>query len=278
MAAGVDVDPANAEQLAAWDGDQGVFWARWADRFDAGVGAYREGFLGAAAVERGSVVLDVGCGTGQVTRDVAGVASAGRVVGVDLSSPMLAVARERARGLSNVGFLRVDAQVHPFPEGAFDRVVSRHGAMFFGDAGAAFANLARALRPGGRVVLLSWQGVERNEWVSSFRRIFTGGREAPVSPSPAAGRLVDPDAIRELLGAAGFTGVRVRGVAEPMFFGVDVEDAAGFVEAQFGWMARDLPEEARARVPDALREDLAAHVGARGVRYGSAAWLVEAGR
>lgn len=104
-----------------------------------------------------------------------------------------------------------------------------------------------------------------------------GGREAPASPpAPNPSSLGDPDQVRELLTAAGFTGVRSTGLSERMFFGRDVEDAAEFVEAQFGWMTRELPGEVQARVRADLRVDLAAHLGEHGVRYDSAAWLVEA--
>ncbi|WP_242582378.1 class I SAM-dependent methyltransferase [Amycolatopsis sp. 195334CR] len=261
--------------MTAWDGEQGAFWVKWADRFDAGVEAYRERFLAAAAIESTSAVLDVGCGTGQMTREAA--KAGGRALGVDLSSPMIELARDRARAVPNAEFLQADAQIHPFPEASFDRVISRHGAMFFGDAEAAFANLARALRPGGRMVLLSWQPGDRNEWASTFRRIFTANAEVPATP-PAPGTLADPAATRGLLESAGFTDVRVSAVAEPMFFGRDVEDAAEFIEAQFGWMARDLSEEDGARVPGVLRADMAGHLSEGGVRYPSAAWLVEASR
>ncbi|MDI5975848.1 class I SAM-dependent methyltransferase [Amycolatopsis magusensis] len=273
------VDPSKVEQLSAWDGDQGAFWAERADRFDDGVAAYHDRFFEAAALQRTSAVLDVGCGTGQMTRAAARLAPEGHAWGVDLSSRMIELARERAAELPNVRFLQADAQVHPFPRHSFDVVISRHGAMFFGDAKAAFANLAAAVRPGGRLVLLTWQPSVRNEWVSTFRRIFSAGRESPASPpapTPNPSSLGDPDQVRELLTAAGFTGVRSTGLSERMFFGRDVEDAAEFVEAQFGWMTRELPDEVQARVRADLRVDLAAHLGEHGVRYDSAAWLVEA--
>ncbi|WP_236808846.1 class I SAM-dependent methyltransferase [Amycolatopsis albispora] len=269
------MDPANAGQSTAWNGDQGAFWVDRADRFDAGVEAYREPFFAAAQIEPASVVLDVGCGTGQTTREAARLATTGRALGVDLSSPMIEQARERSRQVPNAKFLQADAQVHPFPAESFDRVISRHGAMFFGDAAAAFANLARAMRPGGRLVLLTWQPAARNEWMSTFRRIFTGGEEPAASP-PDPGRLTEPDMTRELLESAGFADVRITGVERPMFFGRDVDDAAEFVEAQFGWMARERPDLAEVRAE--LRENMAAHLGEHGVRYASAAWLVEASR
>jgi SAM-dependent methyltransferase len=275
----VPVDPSNADALRFWDGDQGSFWAAWADRIDDGVAAYREHLLAAAAIEESFRVLDIGCGTGQTTRDAARRATAGSALGVDLSSPMLELARRRAEseGLANATFRQVDAQVHPFPDKHFDVVVSRHGAMFFGDAAAAFANIARATRPGGRLALLSWQPVERNEWSSSFRAALAAGRELPAPPR-RPGTLSDPDQTRELLTSAGFTEVRVRAVEEPMYFGRDVDDAHRFVAGQFGGITNGLDAGARARALDDLRASMTEHLTDRGVCYDSAAWLIQARR
>ncbi|MFT7837964.1 class I SAM-dependent methyltransferase [Saccharothrix sp. BKS2] len=274
------VDPSNAEQLRAWDGDQGAYWAARAERFDEGVAGYQDRLLAAAAIEPGSTVLDVGCGAGRTTRDAARLADTGTALGVDLSSRVVDLARDLAdrEGLGNARFLRADAQVHPFPDGGFDVVVSRHGAMFFGDPLAAFANLARATRPGGRLALLSWQPPERNEWLGSFRAAMTPGRELPPAPPPTPGSLRDPDQVRELLTAAGFADVRLHGLTEPMYFGRDVDDASRFVLGQFGWMTDGLDEADRARAVADLRADMADHLTDRGVRYGSAAWLIQARR
>jgi SAM-dependent methyltransferase len=146
------VDPSNLAQLAAWDGDAGAYWAVCADRFDEGVAGYRDQFLAAAAIDTTAKVLDVGCGSGQATRDAARCATAGSALGVDLSSRMIELARQRANReqVPNVTFHQADAQVHPFPDHGFTIVISRHGAMFFRDAPTAFTNIARAMSPGGR--------------------------------------------------------------------------------------------------------------------------------
>jgi ubiquinone/menaquinone biosynthesis C-methylase UbiE len=147
----VTVDPANVEQLRAWDGDEGTYWATHADYFDRSVVEYHERLLTAAAIGDREHVLDVGCGTGQTTRDAARAASAGAALGVDLSARMLSVARSRAaeEGLTNATFVQADAQIHPFEAETYDVAISRTAAMFFGDHVAAFSNIARALRPGG---------------------------------------------------------------------------------------------------------------------------------
>ncbi|WP_225924660.1 class I SAM-dependent methyltransferase [Pseudonocardia abyssalis] len=272
------MDASNVDQLRAWDGPTGDFWADNADRFDAGVARYREPFLDAAAIGPTDAVLDVGCGAGQVTRDAARRATAGSALGVDLSARMLDLARRTAaaQGVGNAVFRHADAQTHAFDPGWFDVVVSRHGSMFFGDPPAAFANIARALRPGGRLVLLTWQGYERQEWMRTFRGAVAAGPIPATGPSPLS--LSEPDVVRALLTGAGFTDVTVSGVVEPMWFGTDPDDALRFVAGQQAGMLADLDDATRAAALDTLRAALADHRTARGVEFDSAAWLVRATR
>src|SRR5207245_488651 len=113
--------PANAGQARAWDGDEGAYWAQHAERFDKAVAAYHERFLAAAAIGRTDRVLDIGCGTGQTTRDAAQAAADGRALGVDLSGQMIGLARRLAagQGIANARFEQADAQIHPFPAASF---------------------------------------------------------------------------------------------------------------------------------------------------------------
>ncbi|HEV7792044.1 MAG TPA: class I SAM-dependent methyltransferase [Pseudonocardia sp.] len=278
----VGVAPSNVEQLGAWDGDGGAFWAANADRFDAGVARYHGHFLDAAAIGATANVLDIGCGRGQTTRDAARRASAGSALGVDLSSRMIELARRLAdrEQLANATFQQADAQVHPFPDQHFDLAVSRNGSMFFGDPLAAFTNIARAVRPGGRLVLLTWQPLRVNEWQRVFRTIAAAGRELPVPPPDAPGpfSLSDPDRVRGLLTSAGFTGVELRGLNEPMYVGSDPDDAHQFISGQLAGSLNDLDADTRARALDTLRASTVDHQTDRGVVYDSAAWLIEARR
>ena len=122
-------DPSNAGQVGAWDGNEGAFWTAQAQRFDETLANCHGPFLTAAAIREGDRVLDVGCGNGQTTRDVARLATNGFALGVDLSSQMLALARKAAtaEGLDNVEFRHADAQIYPFEPAAFDVVISRMG-------------------------------------------------------------------------------------------------------------------------------------------------------
>ncbi|CRK61324.1 Methyltransferase [Alloactinosynnema sp. L-07] len=270
------VDPANAAQLDAWDGDQGAFWTARSDRFDDGVAAYQPHFLDAAAITPTDTVLDIGCGSGQTTRAAAHRASAGSALGVDLSSAMLAHARALSTDVPNATFQQADAQVHPFPEAHFDTAISRHGTMFFGDPDAAFANIARALRPGGRLVMLSWQALERNEWSSTFVKAVFGSLPKPTPATP--GSLKDPDQVRTLLTSAGFTNVHIAALTKPMYFGEDAKDAFDFISGQFAWHLNKLDEETRAQAHENLQAAMTNHETPDGVYFDSAAWLIDAHR
>ena len=180
------VDPSNADAFAAWNGNEGDYWAAHEDYFARSLLRYDEVFFAAASIAPADRVLDVGCGTGSTTRAAAQRATSGDALGIDLSSQMLARARARAAadGVTNVSFLQADAQVHPFDEGAFDAAISRTGTMFFANPVAAFSNIGRALRPGGRFVQLVWQGMPENEWFVAFRDAVVVG---PGPPGTAAG-------------------------------------------------------------------------------------------
>ncbi|GAA1225015.1 MULTISPECIES: methyltransferase domain-containing protein [Streptomyces] len=230
----------NVDQSHAWNGYEGEHWARNHDRWDAVNEGFNQPLLDAAAVRPGERVLDVGCGAGATTRLAARRAGpGGRALGVDLSGPMLARAEETARreGAVDVSFERGDAQIHPFPAGAFDVAISRFGVMFFADPVAAFINIRRALRPGGRLAFICAAEPERNDWlraVAGLRGILPVGDfgtpgERDASPSPGMFSLADPDATREVLSGAGFAGVEVRRVEGYGPWGRDAGDAAAFL-------------------------------------------------
>jgi SAM-dependent methyltransferase len=278
-ASAVPVDPSNLAQLQAWDGAEGGYWADNAEYFDRSVAPYHQRLLAVAAVAARERVLDIGCGTGQTTRDAARAAPAGSALGIDLSSRMLDYARRRAaeEGVINVTFEQADAQIHPFEPGAFDVAISRTTAMFFGDHVAAFANIGRALRSGGRMVLVTWQPLGGNEWIREIAGALAAGRDLPVPPADAGPfSLSDPDRIRSLLAGAGFTGVELEGITAGMWFGRDADDAHRFVLGLMGWMLEGLDDAGRARAVDALHATMVSHATPEGVFFDSAAWVIAA--
>ena len=155
------------------------------DFYDAELRAHHEHLRAAYGISAGDEVVDIGCGTGLTTREAARAAAPGRVVGVDVSERMLERARQltAAERLDNVWYELGDAQVHRFDAAGFDVAISRFGTMFFADPAAAFANIAAALRPGARLVLLVWQRREDNEWM---RAIDAALGDAARSPQPGA--------------------------------------------------------------------------------------------
>jgi SAM-dependent methyltransferase len=278
----LEVDPTNTEQARAWDGDEGEYWAAHADHFDKALGVYHGRFIAASDIRPGEKVLDIGCGTGQTTRDAARAAAGGSALGVDLSARMVRLAHRLAaeQGVSNARFEQADAQIHPFPAGGFDVAISRTGTMFFGDSPAAFTNIARAVRPGGRLVMLVWQGPELNEWIRELTGALAGGRGLPAPPIGAPGPFAqsDPDQVKAVLSAAGFCDVRLEGLSEPMWFGADPDETHGFVVGLMGWMLEGVDAAARGQALENLRETLKTHATGGGVTFESATWLITASR
>jgi len=275
-------DPANAEQARAWDGDEGAYWAEHPRRFDRAIAAYHGTLMAACGIAAGERVLDIGCGTSQATRDAAAAARPGSALGVDLCARMIDLARRLAasQDIGNARFEQADAQIYPFGAGSFDVAISRTGTMFFGDPVAAFTNIGRALRPGGRLVMLAWQGPGPNEWVRELSGALAGGRDLPAPPPDAPGpfALADPGRTRTLLASAGFADVTLDPLHRPMWFGSDPDDAHRFVLGLLGWMLDGLDGTGRERALDALTATLAAHAGPDGITFASAAWLIRAQR
>jgi SAM-dependent methyltransferase len=275
---------ANVEMAAAWDGAEGEHWAAHAERYEATSTGFGQALLRAAAVRASDTILDIGCGTGSSTLALARMAPSGSVVGVDLSSKMLERARAVAEreGLTNVSFEQADAQVHPFPEGSFDVAVSSFGAMFFADPVAAFANIASAVRPGGRLAVVAWRELADNEWLSALRNALAVGRTLPMPPAGAPGPfgLADRDHTAHVLVAAGFEDVEFERVDEPVRFGTDADDAYSFVSTlgMTRGLTQDLDDAGRAAALEGLHATLRAHETSDGVLFGASAWLVRASR
>jgi SAM-dependent methyltransferase len=207
------------------------------------------------------------------------MARTGSALGADVSAPAIERARElaQAEGLRNVAFECADAQAHRFAERRFDVAISRFGTMFFDDPGAAFANIGRALRPGGRLVMMVWQAAERNEWAV----VISQSLGVPGEPGqPDAFSLADPTAVTGLLTAAGFAEVAFTDVRAPVYYGPDVAAALDWVR---GFRtARDalskLAPGAAVNAIQRLRAAFAAHTSDDGVLLGSRAWIVTARR
>jgi SAM-dependent methyltransferase len=252
--------------------------------YDAELRRHGEVLRRACDVQLGDHVLDIGCGTGLTTRQAARTARAGSALGVDIAAPAIERARELARteGLGNVTFEHGDAQVHAFPQNHFDVAMSRFGTMFFDDPVAAFANIGRALRPAGRLVMMVWQASELNEWDVAIRLALAGPHQpaAADSSQPDPFSLADPPTVNRILVAAGFAGVAFTEVSQPVYHGPDVAAALDWVHG-FACTSRVLnrldPSDA-VRAVERLRETLAAHLHDDGIWFDSRARIVTAHR
>ncbi|MFE3796781.1 class I SAM-dependent methyltransferase [Nocardia tengchongensis] len=268
----------NTAQSEAWNGYEGEHWAGHHDRYDAVNQGFNEPLLTAARVADGHRVLDIGCGNGQLTRAAARRTGSGSATGIDLSGPMLARARglATAEGIPNVTFEQGDAQIHPFPAAAYDAALSRFGIMFFTEPVVAFANIAHALRPGGRLAVAAMTPLPGTELGDVF-----GAAAAHLDAfavSPAEGPFSEPDRIRDLLSTAGFRDIAIEHREADGSWGADIPDATEFI---MGWgPVRYHRSLAGFATDDQVREAISAalvpHLGADGVVLRMTAWLVTA--
>ena len=274
-----DVAPSNSRQLRDWDGEHGSYWAENADLYDRSLAGYHPALLAAANAGPGDRILDVGCGSGQVAIDLVRATPGARALGVDLSIAQLDVARRRGAGLA-VDFAQADAQVHDFGAAAYDLIVSRTATMFFGDAAAAFANLATATRPGGRLAILVWRGLAENQWLREIFEALRVGRDLPMPPPGAPGPFAqsDPTIVEPLLAAAGWSDVALEPLDQSIWLGRDADQGTRWQLGQSAWLLLGADEAQRAAAAANLRALFAAHETSEGVRLGSAAWLVTARR
>jgi len=273
----------NDEQIAYWNGRAGAAWAELSDRTDAMLAPADDALFEAASLGEGQRVLDVGCGCGATSlRAVRLVAPAGAVVGVDVSEPMLALARARSAQHPELSFLLSDATTARF-EDPFDVVISRFGVMFFEDPVLAFTNLRGALVPGGRVAFVCWQHPSENEWVTvpmAAARALLPDVAAPAPGTPGPFAFADADRLRAILENAGFVDVAIAPRRSPLSMGDDADDVLLQLR-RIGPLARaiaDVSEDVATRALSSARDAVMARAGDGPPRLAGAYWLVTAVR
>lgn len=274
----------NADQTAYWNS---VAARRWLDldaKQDVVFAPITDALFARARLTTGERVLDVGCGAGGTTIDIAGrVAPTGRAVGLDVSQPMLETARRRTSADLPVAFILGDAATHVFAPGSFDALVSRFGVMFFADPIEAFANLRGALRHGGRAVFACWRAAKLNAWQmiplrAALRCVPRLPEIGPEDPGPFS--FADETRVRRVLDRAGFADVEVTAID----LEIDLAAGQGFESAMatarsIGAASRAMegqPEHERAAAIEAIRSALAPHQRGPSVLLGAAIWIVEA--
>ncbi|QUD90469.1 class I SAM-dependent methyltransferase [Phenylobacterium montanum] len=269
---------ANAAQAEYWNTGAGETWAEMQDILDRQIQPLGAPALKALAVKAGERVLDIGCGCGQSSLQLAeAVGPEGQVVGVDISRPMLEVARSRAMG--PVEFREADAQTADLGHGSFDAVFSRFGVMFFEDPAAAFANIRKHLKSGGRMAFICWRAPQESPLMTApmiAAAPFLPPQEPmdPLAPGPFA--FADPERLRGILQGAGFTGVAIEPFEAKVGSG-DLEQsvAVAFRIGPLGRAIREHPDK-REVVTDAVRAAIAPYVTPEGVRMPAAIWVVTA--
>ncbi|MGB3243567.1 MAG: class I SAM-dependent methyltransferase [Sulfitobacter sp.] len=232
----------NTDQADFWGGDAGDIWVEQQAQLDAQMQPVLEGLLARANLTRGLEVLDIGCGTGQSTLAVAKeVGTTGHVLGADISPQMLALARTRAQGVEQASFERTDVATHDFAPAHYDRVISRFGVMFFADPVAAFANIAKAMKPGAQMVLASWGQIENNPWFTLPARVAKAEIGAPPKADPDE---PGPFAFRDIARVEGI--LREAGLMQVRGTAVDMRFQLPGGAAQFGKLAVDVGPARRA--------------------------------
>lgn len=273
-------------EVFEWAGAMGREWVRHQDALDRQLAPAGEAGIRALAPARGERLLDLGCGAGATTAELArAVGPEGQVTAVDISPDLLAVARARS-GCQGVAFIEGDAARLPLPEAAFDALFSRFGCMFFSEPVAGYANLRKALRPGGRAVLVAWRAMALNPWAAVPAAVGTellgpGEAAPPGTPGPFA--WAEPEVFRAILEGAGFTGIDAREERIELTVGMtgeeDAATRAAALMTRIGVLARrlrDQPEAMRAEATTRLARLLEPFERDDWVRLPAAIWVIRA--
>lgn len=274
-------DQVRSEQASLWNGRGGSAWVEAQELLDRLFRPFETLIADAVGAASATRVLDVGCGTGSTTLAVARLVGArGRSLGVDISGPMIALARERAEreGLP-AAFVEADAQRHGFDPASFDMIVSRFGVMFFDDAVQAFRNLRQAVRDDGRLRFFAWRSAAENPFMTAAERAA-----APLLPDLPARRqgapgqfaFADPDRIRLVLESSGWREITIEPIDVPCTLSERELEYYFTRLGPVGLVLDQADDRTRARVIEAVRPAFDAFVQGAEVRFTAACWDVSA--
>jgi SAM-dependent methyltransferase len=284
MSAAPPMHAENAAQADYWNRTAGRRWTDRQEEQDQLLRPISDLLMAAANAKPGLNVIDIGCGCGDTTLDLAArVTPGGQVLALDISQPMLARARERSQGGPPARFVLADATVYDFEPGWADLATSRFGVMFFADPARSFANLRKGLKPGARLAFVCWREAKQNPWMTLPLR--EARKHAPPLPEtnpedPGPFAFADDQRVRRILSAAGFTDIDVA----PRDLELDVAigrglDAAVASSLGIGPTSRILdgqPEAVRAAAAADIRKALAERAKGDSVPLGAAIWIVTA--
>jgi ubiquinone/menaquinone biosynthesis C-methylase UbiE len=275
----------NTDQAAYWNGPTGRRWVDKQETQDVRLAPISQLLFDRAHLEVGERVIDIGCGCGATTIELARrVGPLGHVLGVDISAPMLSRARKLTPPNLKLNFINADATVYPFDRGNSNLLFSRFGVMFFADPDLSFANMRTALRPEGRVIFACWREPRMNPWMTvplqeAYKHVPRLPEVAPDAPGPFA--FASEKRVRGILSEAGFSSI----ATEPCQLFLDLAVGRGLEAAVSG--AFEIGPVSRAvegqepkvlnAVADSIRKALAPVEKDGSVLLGASVWIVIAG-
>lgn len=268
----------NVDQIEYWNGEVGERWAKLQETIDASLARIGDAALAFAAAKPGERVLDIGCGCGTTTYALSkAVGLSGSVTGVDISAPMLAVARSRGAG---VNFMEADAATHLFHP-THDLVFSRFGVMFFTEPGPAFANIRKSLKPHGRIAFVCWRAAAENLWASApFAAAKHLVPEQPPADPHAPGPFAFADKMRlsNILDSSGYKSIRIEPLDTTMYMGTTPDEAASQA-LNIGPLSRaanGLDDSVRDKIRETVTAAMQKFQTPNGITPAAACWLVSA--
>jgi ubiquinone/menaquinone biosynthesis C-methylase UbiE len=272
------------DQIEYWNTEAGRAWTARQESWDTAMKPFSDASLIRAQVAAGERVIDIGCGCGATSLQLAQlVGPKGKVLGVDVSKPMLDRAKQRGAGNPVLSFAEADATTYAFERGAADLLFSRHGVMFFAEPERAFANLRSALKPSGRLAFSCFRSPKENGLITTILNTVAPfvpplPKMNPDDPGPFA--FQDPERVKRILTAAGFKSVQL----EPVDVQSDISNGKGMDEAlvnamEIGPASRALSgasADTRAKAEAALRTAFTPLQKDGKVLLGAGLWIVTA--
>ena len=265
-------------QSEIWNGPAGRAWVEAQAVLDEMFSGIARSLTEETRALGATRVLDVGCGAGATTLQIAD--AMGSCIGIDVSAPLIEYAQQRADAMGSPAcFLRDDAQTHAFEPNSFDLVASRFGVMFFNNPTAAFSNLLRATRPGGAMRLVVWRSARENAFLTTAERAaehmlpdLSRRKDGAVGPFAFA----DKDAVAQMLTTAGWRDVRFEPVDFPCSFRAETLELYMTRLGAVGLVYQDLEPRLQAALIDCLRKAYAPFLAEGRIRFDAACWVISA--